>query len=46
MKKRLQDPNDTQEALDNLTGSNMSNVGVVYPVGLLVFLLVSLLLSA
>lgn len=32
---------DTQEALDNLTGSNMSNVGVVYPVGLLVFLLVS-----
>jgi Ca2+/Na+ antiporter len=38
---RLDDLNDTQEALDNLTGSNMSNVGVVYPVGLLAFLLVS-----
>lgn len=43
---RLHDLNDTQETLDNLTGSNMSNVGVVYPVGLLVFLLASLLLSA
>ena len=42
---RLQDLNDTQEALDNLTGSNMSNVGVVYPVGLLAFLLVSSMLS-
>ena len=42
---RLQDLNDTQEVLDNLTGSNMSNVGVVYPVGLLVFLLVSSLLG-
>ena len=41
---RLHDLNDTQEALDNLTGSNMSNVGVVYPVGLLVFLLVSSML--
>ena len=30
---------DTQEALDNLTGSNMANVGVVYPIGLLAFLL-------
>ncbi len=29
---------DTQESLDNLTGSNMSNVGVVYPLGLLAFL--------
>jgi Ca2+/Na+ antiporter len=38
---RLQELNDTQEALDNLTGSNMANVGVVYPVGLFVFLLVS-----
>ena len=36
---RLQDLNDTQEALDNFTGSNMANVGVVYPVGLLAFLL-------
>lgn len=38
---KLQDLNDTQEALDNLTGSNMANVGVVYPIGLLAFLLAS-----
>lgn len=31
--------NDTQEALDNLTGSNMANVGIVYPLGLLAFLI-------
>ncbi|QEG02732.1 Sodium/calcium exchanger protein [Stieleria maiorica] len=31
--------NDTQEALDNLTGSNMANVGFVYPIGLLAYLL-------
>lgn len=31
--------NDTQEALDNLTGSNMANVGIVYPLGLAAFLL-------
>ena len=31
--------NDTQEALDNLTGSNMANVGFVYPIGLLAFLI-------
>ena len=37
--------NDTQEALDNLTGSNMANVGIVYPIGLLVFLLVSAFLA-
>ncbi|MBT3223601.1 MAG: hypothetical protein HN348_31405, partial [Proteobacteria bacterium] len=30
---------DTQEALDNLTSSNMSNMGIIYPLGLLVFLL-------
>ena len=36
---------DTQEALDNLTGSNMSNVGVVYPIGLLAFLIGSKLLA-
>jgi len=30
---------DTQEALDNLTASNMSNLGIVYPLGILVFLL-------
>jgi len=43
---RLQDLNDTQEVLDNLTGSNMANVGVVYPIGLLAFLLGSSLLGA
>ena len=32
---------DTQEVLDNLTGSNMSNVGIIYPIALLTFLLVS-----
>jgi Ca2+/Na+ antiporter len=36
---RLQKLNDTQEALDNLTGSNMANVGIVYPIGLLAYLL-------
>lgn len=34
---------DTQESLDNLTGSNVSNVGVVYPLGLLAFICASLL---
>lgn len=34
----LGDHNDTQEALDNLTGSNMANVGFVYPLGLLAYL--------
>ena len=42
---KLADLNDTQEALDNLTGSNMANVGVVYPVGLFAFLLASSLLG-
>ncbi len=37
--------NDTQEALDNLTGSNMANVGIVYPIGLLAFLLATSLLG-
>ncbi len=32
---------DTQEVLDNLTGSNMANVGVVYPAGLFAFLMAS-----
>jgi Ca2+/Na+ antiporter len=32
---------DTQEVLDNLTGSNMSNVGIIYPIALLIFLLVT-----
>jgi Ca2+/Na+ antiporter len=40
---KLGNLNDTQEVLDNLTGSNMANVGVVYPVGLAVFLLASVL---
>ncbi len=30
---------DTQEALDNLTSSNMANVGLVYPAGLAAYLL-------
>ena len=42
---RLQDLNDTQEALDNLTGSNMSNVGIVYPIGLLALVLASYFLA-
>jgi Ca2+/Na+ antiporter len=42
---RLRDLNDTQEALDNLTGSNMANVGIVYPIGLLAFLLASFFLA-
>jgi len=37
----LQDLHHTQEALDNLTASNMANVGIVYPFGLLAFLLAS-----
>ncbi len=32
---------DTQEALDNLTSSNMANVGLIYPIGLAVFLIVT-----
>lgn len=36
---KLQELNDTQEVLDNLTGSNMSNVGIAYPIGLLAFLI-------
>lgn len=29
---------DTQEALDNLAASNMANTGLIYPIGLIVFL--------
>ncbi len=29
---------DTQEALDNLTASNMANVGLIYPIGLAIYL--------
>ncbi|QDV40408.1 Sodium/calcium exchanger protein [Stieleria neptunia] len=36
---QLGELNDTQEALDNLTGSNMANVGFVYPVGLFAYLM-------
>ena len=42
---KLHELNDTQEALDNLTGSNMANVGIVYPLGLLAFLTASLLIG-
>jgi Ca2+/Na+ antiporter len=38
---RLHELADTQEALDNLASSNMANVGVVYPVGLATYLVVS-----
>ncbi len=30
---------DSQEALDNLAASNMANTGLIYPLGLTVFLL-------
>jgi Ca2+/Na+ antiporter len=42
---KLRNLSDTQEALDNLTGSNMANVGVVYPLGLAAFLLGSSLIA-
>ncbi len=32
---------DTQEVLDNLAASNMANTGLIYPMGLAVFLVVS-----
>ena len=35
----LGDLEDTQEALDNLAASNMANVGLIYPAGLAVYLL-------
>ena len=40
-KGTLEGTDDTQEVLDNLTGSNMSNVGIIYPIALLVFLLLT-----
>ncbi len=43
---RLHQLEDTQEALDNLTGSNMANVGVVYPLGLLAYLVGSAIFGA
>lgn len=42
---RLSELCDTQEALDNLTSSNMSNVGVIYPAGLSAYLIVSALMG-
>lgn len=42
---KSQSLNDTQEALDNLTGSNMANVSIVYPFGLTAYLLASLFLT-
>jgi cation:H+ antiporter len=32
------DDEDCQEALDNLAASNMSNLGLIYPIGIVVFL--------
>ena len=37
-KGRLDEIEDTQEALDNLAASNMSNLGVIYPLGIFVYL--------
>ncbi len=34
---------DTQEVLDNLAASNMSNTGIVYPIGLAIYLAVTTL---
>ncbi len=42
-KLRLVD--DTQEALDNLTASNMANTGLIYPIGLGIYLGVAALLA-
>lgn len=38
-KGRLGSHYDTQEALDNLAASNMSNLGLVYPIGIILFIL-------
>jgi Ca2+/Na+ antiporter len=38
---RLDELEDTQEVLDNLTASNMANVGIVFPIGLGAYLLAS-----
>ena len=43
---KIDGKSDTQECLDNLAGSNMSNVGVVYPLGLLAYLIGSRLLGS
>ncbi|MDC0307224.1 hypothetical protein OAL18_00380 [bacterium] len=42
---KSQSLNDTQEALDNLTGSNMANVSIVYPIGLAAYLLAQMLVA-
>ena len=39
--KASEDDEDCQQNLDNLAASNMSNVGLIYPLGILVFLLVT-----
>jgi Ca2+/Na+ antiporter len=38
-----EDDRDCQEALDSLAASNMSNVGLIYPMGITAFLLATLL---
>ena len=35
------DDDDCQQNLDNLAASNMSNIGIVYPVGIVIYLLVA-----
>ena len=42
---KSQSLNDTQEALDNLTGSNMANVSIVYPIGLAAYLLAQMFVA-
>jgi len=42
----LDSPAATQEALDNLAASNVANVGVVYPLGLAAFLIVTAVLGS
>ena len=37
-KGKLGTQGDTQEALDNLAASNMSNLGLIYPIGILIFI--------
>jgi Ca2+/Na+ antiporter len=39
--KKRKDDESCQQNLDNLVASNMSNLGLIYPIGIIVFLLVS-----
>ena len=39
--KEQESDESCQQNLDNLAASNMSNVGLIYPIGIIVFLLVT-----